>query len=89
MRRQYLVEGDVQGVGYRYFVIRLAQQIGVRGWVRNLPNGNVEAIGEGTEAELGKFAAGLRQGPIMASVTKVTSTEILDNAEVLSSFRVR
>ena len=89
MKRRYLIEGDVQGVGFRYYTFRLAQRIGVRGWVRNVPGGRVEALGEGTAEQLGQFEAGLRRGPSMASVTKVRSEDLSDEAEGLISFEIR
>ena len=47
--RRYVVKGRVQGVGFRYFAHRAAKGLGLRGWVKNLPNGTVEAYAEGDE----------------------------------------
>ena len=49
MIKRYQVVGRVQGVGFRAFTLRRAQKIGVDGWVRNLADGTVEALAEGTE----------------------------------------
>ena len=89
MRRRYLVEGEVQGVGFRYFALRQALRIGLTGWVRNLPDGRVEAAAEGSEEQLASFVAELRRGPSMASVTKVQEVENLDEVERFTSFQVR
>ena len=89
MRRRYLVEGDVQGVGFRYFAVRLAQRLGIRGWVRNLPDGSVEAVGEGTPEQLTQFESGLRRGPTMATVTSLRDAEATDDGEGFASFSIR
>ena len=89
MRRRYLVEGEVQGVGFRYFAVRRALRIGVSGWVRNLPDGRVEALAEGTSTALAEFEAALRRGPDMALVTNVQVDENSDETEVLTSFIIR
>ena len=58
-----MVRGQVQGVGYRYFVVEQARQLGVGGWVRNLPEGTVEAEAVGERVRLERFLEGLRRGP--------------------------
>jgi len=88
MRRAYLVSGMVQGVGFRYFTQREARRIGVRGWVRNLKDGRVEAIADGTDEQLEEFERALRQGPRGASVTDVHATDTLDEPGALISFDV-
>lgn len=62
------VEGEVQGVGFRYAALREALVLGLSGWVRNAEDGRVEVWAEGGAAELESFAAWLRQGPQWASV---------------------
>ena len=89
MRRRYVVEGEVQGVGFRYFAVRRALRIGVSGWVRNLPDGRVEALAEGSLAALVEFEAALRRGPDMAAVTNLQVDEISDETELLTSFIIR
>jgi acylphosphatase len=68
---RYTVLGRVQGVGYRYFVLRLADRLGVTGFARNLPDGSVEVVAEGEEAVLEELKAGLERGPAFASVSGV------------------
>ncbi len=66
-----IVKGRVQGVGYRYFVERVALRLGVAGWVRNLPGGKVEVVARLPEGSKGKFLAALQQGPASARVDAV------------------
>ncbi|MBI4916300.1 MAG: acylphosphatase [Acidobacteria bacterium] len=69
--RRYLVSGRVQGVGFRYFVAREAEALGVAGWVRNLPDGQVEVLAEGTDPQLSTLEGRLWQGPPHARVAAV------------------
>lgn len=62
------MRGRVQGVGFRYSVDRMAGRLGLSGWVRNLPNGEVECVAEGPRARLEELAAYLREGPPAARV---------------------
>lgn len=72
---RYLAQGIVQGVGYRYFVQRQAEMMGLTGWIRNLPDGSVEAYAVGSDEELARFEAALRRGPRHAEVTSLTIEE--------------
>jgi acylphosphatase len=56
-RRRVLYTGHVQGVGFRYTTQRIAQAFAVTGFVRNLSNGSVELVAEGSPAELDRFLA--------------------------------
>ena len=76
-RFRYLISGRVQGVCFRYFTKEEAQRLGLRGWVRNLTTGQVEAEVQGDESILIKMNKVLRQGPAMAKVSEVNSNEIL------------
>lgn len=71
--RRYVLRGRVQGVGFRMFVYRRANQAGLQGWVRNLPDGrSVEAFVQGEPAALDAFAERvLRRGPGGAIVAEV------------------
>ena len=66
-----MIHGDVQGVGFRYFVMRTARQLGLHGWVRNRADGSVEMVAEGPRADLEKLMQAARQGPRSAEVTDV------------------
>jgi len=69
--RRYRIRGRVQGVGYRYFAQQIALRLGVQGWVRNLPNGDVEAYGEAESELLDRFRAELERGPSFSRVSEV------------------
>lgn len=73
--RRFLLRGQVQGVGFRYFTYRTARQLGVKGWVRNLENGAVEVLAEADNATLTHFQEILSEGPPLASVTEIQSEE--------------
>lgn len=73
--RRFLVSGRVQGVGFRYFVYREAQRLGLSGFVRNLGDGRVEVVASGPEPSLNRLEALLWRGPVMANVTMVEAEE--------------
>ncbi len=66
-----LIEGRVQGVGFRFFTKEQAQRLGLTGWVRNTFDGNVEAYAEGLKADLEIWLTQLQQGPSSAFVTNI------------------
>lgn len=63
------IEGYVQGVSFRYFVIKIAINLGITGWVRNRYDGSVEVLAEGKRSTLDKLLSELRKGPPSAVVT--------------------
>ena len=69
--RKFHVRGRVQGVGFRYFVESAAMREGLHGWVRNLPDGSVEAQAEGDVDAVERFERALRHGPPAARVDEV------------------
>ena len=73
---EVLIGGRVQGVGYRYFVMREAAALGVSGFARNLPDGTVEVIAEAADDVLELFEDRLRQGPSFASVKTLDRSEV-------------
>jgi acylphosphatase len=73
--RRYHIQGRVQGVGFRYFVERVAGELGVNGYTRNLDDGRVEVYATGTEAQLAELGGYLRQGPRMSDVRGVEEME--------------
>lgn len=73
--RRALVTGRVQGVGYRFFAERAARELGVCGWVRNLPDGRVESVVEGDDAAIARFFERLRQGPRGSRVEAVAEED--------------
>jgi acylphosphatase len=69
--RQFVIRGRVQGVGFRYFTQDAARREGVTGWVRNLPDGSVEALVEGEFEAVMRVERAIRSGPRGARVEDV------------------
>lgn len=82
------VRGYVQGVGYRYFVRREAGMLGLRGYVRNLPNGDVEVVVEGERVKLDQLLRALERGPSAAEVEAV-ETDWSTGTGAFFSFQIR
>ncbi len=70
-RVEVIVEGIVQGVGFRYFTKKTAKELGIKGFVRNLSDGRVLIVAEGNEDMIEKFLARIREGPRLAVVKNV------------------
>jgi acylphosphatase len=87
LARLYRIRGRVQGVGYRYFTQRTALRMGVLGWVRNLPDGDVEVHAEASATVLQSFREQLERGPRFSEVREVTE-EKREPAQ-FSSFDIR
>jgi len=86
--RRYLVSGQVQGVGFRFFTSKAGRDLHVVGWVRNLSDGRVEAYAVGPERQLEAFEARLRKGPPRADVRSVEVEEaVLDDR--IGGFNIR
>jgi acylphosphatase len=73
--RRVQVSGRVQGVAFRYHALEEARRLGVAGWVRNLPDGRVEAWVEGDPAAVDDMLAWLRRGPPHARVDRLEVEE--------------
>ncbi|WP_320053476.1 acylphosphatase [uncultured Acetobacteroides sp.] len=69
--KRIVVSGRVQGVGFRYYVDRKAQELGVYGYVRNLPNGKLEVEAEGDDVSVETLIDYCRIGPARALVDRV------------------
>ncbi len=80
--KRFYVSGTVQGVGFRYFAERLAQQTRLSGYARNLSDGRVEVYAMGTAAQLNSLRTELIRGPRMARVERVAEVD----AEVLPEY---
>ena len=87
IRRRVVVHGDVQGVFFRDSTRERAQAEGVDGWVRNRPDGAVEAVLEGPAAAVEQVVRFCQEGPSRASVERVEVTE--EEPEGLSGFAIR
>jgi acylphosphatase len=86
--RRLVVRGRVQGVGYRYAMVGIAQNAGVDGWVRNLPDGTVEAFLQGDGAAVLAVVAWCERGPAGAKVSAVDMTDATPDP-TLSGFETR
>jgi acylphosphatase len=82
-----IVSGRVQGVYFRDSCRRMAQQHAVNGWVRNLPDGRVEALFEGEPAAVQRLVDWVREGPRLAVVTGIAVQS--EEPEGLGSFEIR
>lgn len=84
-----LISGKVQGVFYRASAKKMADQLGVKGWIRNKPDGNVEAMVQGDDNILNRFIAWCKTGPNGARVSSVQVTA-KDNTVLLmaASFEI-
>lgn len=85
--RRFLISGEVQGVGYRYFAQRSSARHQVRGYVRNLADGRVEVLAEGTATAVEAFKHDLAAGPVFSRVGGVEEI-VLDPSGQYSTFRI-
>ncbi len=81
-----LIQGRVQGVGFRYWAERVARELGLDGWVRNRRDGSVEAVFAGPADDVGEMLDRCREGPASAAVTSVRVVE--EGGEVPDGFEV-
>lgn len=86
-RAEILVEGMVQGVGFRYFVLRHAQLLGLKGYVKNLYSGEVFTVAEGERFQLEELYKQLKIGPSHAYV-KNASVRWTDPQNEFTSFEI-
>ena len=87
-RLEATVHGRVQGVGYRWFVVRRAEQLGLVGWVANEQSGEVQVVVEGTPEAVDALAADLYSGPAGAIVERVEGAVLAPTGE-FSRFTIR
>lgn len=73
--RHVLVKGEVQGVAFRWTARQKARELRVSGWIRNLPNGDVEVQVEGTPGQVRSFIQWLEKGPALAKVESIEESE--------------
>lgn len=72
-RLHIIVKGRVQGVGFRYFILNKSKQIQITGFIRNLADGSVEIVAEGSDQALDKTLCDVKKGPSMSHVTECYS----------------
>lgn len=85
--RKFIISGQVQGVGFRFFTQRSAARHQVRGYVKNLEDGRVEAVAQGDEKAVKDFLEDLTAGPTYAKVNDIEET-VLEPSKSLSSFLI-
>jgi acylphosphatase len=85
---RFYVSGLVQGVGYRYFARRAAQQLGIVGYVKNLNDGRVEVYAIGAEEQLRALREDLRRGPGHSVIENVAEVEAQLLQEYASDFSI-
>ncbi len=85
----FLIQGRVQGVGFRWFVQREAAELELRGWVRNTEDGEVEVVAAGEPGDLDELRVSLRRGPRGARVDRVVEHHLAESeVQDLTSFRI-
>jgi acylphosphatase len=85
----FLIQGRVQGVGFRWFVQREASELDLRGWVRNTEEGEVEVVAAGKAADLDDLRATLKRGPRGSRVDRFVEHTLNESeAQKLDSFRI-
>ncbi len=85
--RRAVVSGRVQGVGFRFFAERAARELGVLGWVRNLPDGSVETVAEGEEHAVSRYLTRLSAGPRASRVDAVAVDDL--SPQGFSAFEIK
>ena len=85
----FLIQGRVQGVGFRWFVHREASELDLRGWVRNTEEGDVEVVAAGEAADLDDLRFSLKRGPRGSRVDRLVEHTLNESeAQNLDSFRI-
>jgi len=88
IRAHIYIKGRVQGVFYRFWVKKFADKLGIYGWIKNLENGQVEAVFEGEKSKVEKIIEESKKGPRQAGVESVDvsrekAKEIFDSFDIL------
>ena len=86
---RFLVQGRVQGVGFRWWVWRQATRLGVHGLARNLRDGSVEVIAEGSDSALLELERLLAQGPAAAHVERVEKSQVPHEVLIPNGFDIK
>ena len=86
---EIIFSGRVQGVGFRYYTYRLAQQYNIKGYVKNLSNGNVKVVaGSDDKQKMDIFLQQVTSGPSFANITNST-VEKLENSKEYNTFDIK
>lgn len=87
MKKHIYITGRVQGVGFRHFTRKNADRLGINGWVKNLPDGRVEAVFQGPEDRVEELIDRCKDGPISSYVKDMEVSEA-DETKDHTSFEV-
>ena len=82
------ITGRVQGVGFRYYILKQAQLFNLNGWVRNTADGGVLVMVQGDKEVIDTFTDYLRIGPTMSRVTNISSVPVIPG-EIFTDFRIK
>lgn len=82
------VKGRVQGVGFRFFTEKLARQLGIKGYVKNNPDGTVEILAVTNEEVFALFLENLKTGPAMARVDDIEINRLSEVPDNYDAFRI-
>ncbi|MBD3615271.1 MAG: acylphosphatase [Gracilimonas sp.] len=88
MKKHIFISGRVQGVGFRHFTKKNAEALGVKGWVKNLPDKRVEAIFQGSEEKVDDLIQRCKKGPVASFVQDIKVRDAKDET-VYKSFEVK
>lgn len=88
MKKHIFISGRVQGVGFRHFTRKNAEALGVKGWVKNLPDKRVEAIFQGSEEKVDELIQRCKKGPVASFVQDIKVRDAKDET-VYKSFEVK
>jgi acylphosphatase len=88
-RRRWIARGQVQGVGFRWYVWREAERLGLGGFARNLRDGTVEVVSEGPDEALDRLEQALRRGPSGGRVDALDRLEVPAELDVPNSFAIK
>jgi acylphosphatase len=89
VRKHWFVSGQVQGVGFRAFTHQAAVDLKLKGWVRNLTDGRVEAVAEGDEKAINELLAKIKKGPRSARVKSVDEAKVDAGEKLAATFEIR
>lgn len=84
-----MISGRVQGVGFRYFTQKNASALGLKGWVKNLPDGRVEAMVSGSGKKVDELIKKCKEGPSSAFVKDIQVETIEHKKSALPEFEIR
>ncbi len=85
---RFVVSGRVQGVGFRWFAQRTADRLGVTGWARNLADGRVEVLAQGTPQSLDKMQEMLEEGCTLSAVENVDKSDVTSEVGTFNTFAI-